>query len=121
VDSVLRDFRYLNVCTQVKRNRSSILPSVRTISTSRHSKQGCHIHFHRSVTSTAHDFIRHEVNTIHLVSVARQIRFELVGLEVPDLFSREPRDPPQRKMHTFKVLSLLALTNSLESALHVSL
>ena len=113
-----------NISTLVyksKGNGSSILPSVREISTSRHIKRSDPIHFHRSVTSTAHDFIRDEVYTIHLVGVAREIRFELVGLEIPYLRSFKPCDPPQRKTHTFKVLSLLALTNNLESALHVSL
>ena len=68
-------------------NNSSILPSIERVSTPRHSEHGGHRHFHRLVTTTAHDFIRHEVYTIHLVSVARQIRFEFVGLEIPDLGS----------------------------------
>ena len=68
-------------------NDSSILPSIERVSTPRHSKRGGHTHFHRLVTATAHDFIRHEVYTIHLVSVTRQIRFEFVGLEIPDLGS----------------------------------
>ena len=52
-------------------NDSSILPSIERVSTSRHSKRGGHRHFHCLVTTTAHDFIRHEVYTIHLICVAR--------------------------------------------------
>jgi hypothetical protein len=37
----------------------------------RHSKRSSHKHFHRLVTPAAYDFIRHEVYTIHLVSVTR--------------------------------------------------
>ena len=70
----------------------SILPSAKKkkkrkkkLSSFRHSKRGGHKHFHRFVTSAAHNFVRHEVYTIHLVGVARQIRLKFVGLEIPEL------------------------------------
>ena len=54
---------------------SSILPSgkkeKRKVSTFVTAKRGGHKHFHRLVTPAAYDFVRHEVYTIHLVSVAR--------------------------------------------------
>lgn len=44
------------------------------------------LHFNGTISSTAHNLIRDEVNTIHLVSMTRQISFELVCFQIPYLW-----------------------------------
>lgn len=92
------------------------------------------IHFDSSISTTADDFVGDEIYTVHLICVSRKIRFDFVCLQVPDLsgevifrmlkkkegnFSQEKRITSGGKL-TFNVLSLLALTSILESALQAS-
>jgi hypothetical protein len=43
------------------------------------------VHFDCPISSSANDFVCDKVNAVDFVSVARQVRFEFVCFEVPDL------------------------------------
>ena len=42
-------------------------------------------HFDSFVPTTTDNLIRHKINTIDFICVARKVRFDLICLEVPDL------------------------------------
>ena len=42
-------------------------------------------HLHSSITTTAHNFISHKIYAIYLIRMARQVRLELVSLQIPNL------------------------------------
>lgn len=42
-------------------------------------------HFDSFVPTTTDNLIRHKINTIDFICVARKVRFDLIRLEVPDL------------------------------------
>ena len=43
------------------------------------------LHFDSSVLSTADDLVGNKVNTVHFIRVTRQVGFNLVRFEVPNL------------------------------------
>ena len=82
-------------------------------------------HLNSPIATSANNLISHKVYTIHFIRMASQISLELVRLQIPylhkgsDIFD-QPMKPLETEVHTLTVLSLLALTNNLESALHVT-
>jgi hypothetical protein len=85
------------------------------------------VHFDCPISSSANDFVCDKVNAVDFVSVARQVRFEFVCFEVPDLpkkmdhcISKNAALQKPEEVVTLRVLSLLALTSKRESALQAS-
>ncbi len=62
-----------------------VLPAIRHSSVYEDFHAAHHSHFHRSVPSSANDFICHKVYAIDLVRMSWQISFDFVRLQVPDL------------------------------------
>jgi len=42
-------------------------------------------HLDRPIPSTANDFIRDKINAINLIGVSRQIHFNFIRFQIPDL------------------------------------
>lgn len=42
-------------------------------------------HFNRPVPSSTDNLIRDEINTVHLIRMSRQVRLDLIRLQIPDL------------------------------------
>lgn len=44
------------------------------------------LHFDHPITASADNLICYKINTVHLVCVTRKVRFNLVRLEIPNLY-----------------------------------
>ena len=80
-------------------------------------------HLDHPIPSTTDDLIRDKINAINLIGVSRQIHFNFIRFQIPDLQSNISPSPEmniKKKGRTFNVLSLLALISILPSAFHAS-
>jgi hypothetical protein len=44
-----------------------------------------YVHFNSPISSPAYNFVSHEIHTINLIGMSRQIRLQFIRLQIPDL------------------------------------
>lgn len=61
---------------------------VDSLSTGRNTPQRReNLHLHGLVATTTYNLVRHEVDAVDFVRVTRQVDFDFVRLQIPDLFT----------------------------------